>query len=145
MAKKIELKTKKNEITVSSYLNSIEPASVRKEAKQLAKLFKETTGVKPKMWGSSIVGYGEYTYYRSNGDEGQSMASGFSMRKSGPTIYTMPGYKNYSAILKNVGPHKIGKSCLYLKSLDGIDLDKISKLIIQGIKDLKKTHTVTMK
>jgi len=145
MVKKIELKTKKGVLSVPAYLNSIEPASVRKEAKQLAKLFKETTGVKPKMWGSSIVGYGEYTYYRSNGDEGQSMASGFSMRKSGPTIYTMPGYQNYSAILKNVGPHKIGKSCLYLKNLDGIDLGKISKLITKGIQDLKKTHTVTMK
>ena len=145
MVKKIELKSKKNKLSVSAYLNNIEPASVRKEAKQLAKLFKETTGVKPKMWGSSIVGYGEYTYFRSNGDEGQFMASGFSIRKSGPTIYTMPGYKNYSAILKKVGPHKLGKSCLYLKSLDEVDLDEIAKLISNGIKDLKKSHTVTMK
>ena len=145
MAKKIELKSNKNTLSVAAYLNSVEPAIARKEAKLLAKVFKETTGVKAKMWGTSIVGYGEYTYYRSNGHVGQYMATGFSIRKSGPTIYIMPGYQDYSAILKNIGPHKLGKSCLYLKNLDGVDLKIVSKLITRGIKDLKKSHSVTMK
>ena len=145
MANKIELKSKKNKLSVTAYLNSIEPTSARKEAKLIAKTFKDVTGVKPKMWGASIVGYGEYTYSRSNGDVGEYMASGFSIRKSGPTIYIMPGYQDYSAILKDIGPHKLGKSCLYLKNLDGVDLKIISKLITRGIKDLKKSHTVTMK
>lgn len=142
MAKKIEIKTKKNKLSVSAYLNAIEPAPVRKQAKALAKLFKESTGSKPQMWGPGIVGYGEYTYYRSNGDEGQFMASGFSMRKSGPVVYTMPGYKNYAALLDKLGPHKLGKSCLYLKSLHGIDLAVLAELITAGIKDLQKNYTV---
>ncbi len=70
------------------------------------------------------------------------MASGFSMRKSGPTIYIMPGYKNYSAILKNLGSHELGKSCLHLKNLDGIDLAVISKLITKRIKGLIYINTI---
>lgn len=144
MAKKVKIKTTKNTASVAAYLNGIEPASARKDAKALAKLFKETTGVKPKMWGGSIVGYGEYTYYRANGDEGEFMACGFSSRKSGPTLYIMPGYKNYQALLDKIGPHKLGKSCLYLKNLEGVNLKVIARLIKAGIKDLKQTHAVRM-
>ena len=142
MAKKVTIKTSKNSLSVSAYLNSIEPAQARKEAKILAKIFKQASGAKPKMWGTSIVGYGEYTYFRANGDEGEFMASGFSIRKSGPTLYIMPGYNNYQALLKDIGPYKLGKSCLYLKNLQGVDLDVIAKLIKRGIQDLKKSHTV---
>ena len=144
MVKRVSNKTKKNILSVASYLNSIEPASARKEAKQLAKLFKESTGTKPKMWGTSIVGYGEYTYYRANGDIGEFMASGFSMRKSGPVLYIMPGYENYASLLEKIGPHKLGKSCLYLKNLQGINLSAVEKLIKTGVKDLTKTHEVRM-
>ena len=144
MAKKIVLKTSKNSLSVTAYLNNIEPDEARKDAKQLAKLFKQVTGAKPKMWGSSIVGYGEYTYYRANGDEGQSVASGFSIRKSGPTIYIMPGYQDYQPLLSQIGPHKLGKSCLYLKNLRGINLDAVAELITQGIADLQKSHAVRM-
>ena len=144
MAKKIQLKTTRNNTSVTGYIKSVDPL-FQKDARTLLKLFKETTKVTPKMWGSSIVGFGEYTYYRSNGDEGKFMATGFSIRKSGPTIYIMPGYQNYSKILENLGPHKLGKGCLYFKNLEGINLDVIKKIIATGLKDLKKTHAVTMK
>jgi hypothetical protein len=144
MPKKVVLKTKKNDLSVSDYLNSIEPAHARRDAKLIAKLFKETTGASPKMWGSTIVGYGKYTYYRANGDEGEMMASGFSMRKSGPVLYIMPGYKNYSDILEKLGPHKLGKSCLYLKNLEGVDMSVLAGLIKSGLQDLAKSHSVVM-
>ena len=144
MAKKIELKTKKNDLSVTDYIKAVDPR-FQKDAKSLLKLFKDTTDVKPKMWGTGIVGFGEYTYFRSNGDEGKFMATGFSIRKSGPTIYIMPGYQDYSVILKDLGPRKLGKSCLYLKNLEGIDLKVLTKLIKSGLKDLRRTHTVTMK
>ena len=145
MAKKVKIKTTANSSSVSAYLNAIEPAETRKEAKQLAKLFKQVSGAKPRMWGSSIIGYGRYTYYRSNGDEGEMLATGFSMRKSGPVLYIMPGYKDYSKFLNTLGPHKLGKSCLYLKNLQNIDLTTLEKLIKQGLTDLKKTHEVVMR
>lgn len=139
MPKKISLKTTKNNKTVTSYLQELSPDE-QKEAKKLLKIFKEATGQKATMWGASIVGFGTYIYHRKNGDEGKFLSCGFSMRKSGPTLYILPGYSDYSEILKNLGPHKLGKSCLYLKNLDGIDLEVLKKLIITGRKDLKRTH-----
>ena len=140
MPKKIKLKTTKNNQSVTSFLNSIEDPALKRDCKELLKLFKKVTGLKPKMWGSSIVGFGTYIYHRSNGDEGEFMATGFSPRKSGPTLYIMPGYQDYSALMKKLGPHKLGKSCLYLKSLEGIDLKVLERLIKTGLKDLKKSH-----
>lgn len=140
MAKKIKLKTAKNNISPTDFLNEIEDVKLRTDCLTLLKLFKEVTGMQPQMWGDSIVGFGEYTYYRSNGDVGQFMACGFSPRKSGPTLYIMPGYSDYQPLLEKLGKHKLGKSCLYLKSLDGIDLEIIKELITMGLDDLKKTH-----
>lgn len=140
MPQKIQLKTSKNNASPTAFLNAIEDGKLRKDCKALLKLFKETTGMKPKMWGDSIIGFGEYTYHRANGDEGQFMACGFSPRKSGPTLYIMPGYTDYSALLDKLGKHKLGKSCLYLKSLDGIDLSVLAELIKLGLQDLKKSH-----
>lgn len=138
--KKVNLKTSKNNASVSEFLNSIESDQLKKDSKALLKVFKEVTGKKPHMWGGSIIGFGEYTYYRANGAEGRFMATGFSPRKSGPTIYIMPGYENYKDILEKLGPHKLGKSCLYLKNLEGIDMQVFKKLVKQGMKDLKKKH-----
>ena len=143
MPKKIELKTSKNSGSVTDYIKSVD-TMYQKDAKVLLKVFKDTTGVRPKLWGTSIVGFGEYTYHRSNGDVGTFMATGFSIRKSGPTLYIMPGYQDYSPLLEKLGPYKLGKSCLYLKSLEGIDLEALTKLITTGLRDLKKSHTVTM-
>jgi hypothetical protein len=144
MPRKAELKTSRENasLTVTQYLNGIEPDSARRDAKALAKLFKAATGAKPAMWGSSIVGFGEYAYTRANGDHASFMAAGFSIRKTGPVLYIMPGYQDYSAILKKLGPHKTGKSCLYLKSLEAIDMDVLAGLIKRGIADLKKAYTV---
>ena len=141
MPKRIKLKTSKNNASVAGYIKSL-PKDQQADAKTLLELFSDTTKTKGKMWGTSIVGFGEYTYHRSNGDEGQFMATGFSIRKSGPTLYIMPGYTDYSDLMKKIGPHKLGKSCLYLKNLEGIHLPTVKKLIAQGLKDLKKNHQV---
>jgi len=137
-----ENKTKKIKVSVASFLNAVEDPRKRSDAKKIAAMMRRATGKRARMWGSSIVGYGEYTYYRSNGDEGQFMACGFAMRASGPTIYIIPGYRNYQALLKRLGPHKLGKSCLYLKNLEGIDMAVMEQLLIRGIADLQKTHSV---
>lgn len=128
---------------VTSYIKTLGKAG-QSEAKQLIEIFTEVTKVKPVMWGPSIVGFGRYHYTYESGREGDCAATGFSMRKSGPTLYIMPGYKDYSDILKNLGPHKLGKSCLYLKSLEDIHIPTLKKLIRAGLADLKKIFPVTM-
>jgi hypothetical protein len=143
MPKKIVLKNNKKQRSVTDFIASL-PTEMKDEAKDLLNVFKKATGVRPKLWGNSMIGFGEYDYKRSNGDYGTYFATGFAIRKSGPTIYIMPGYNDYTDVLKKLGPHKLGKSCVYLKSLADINQKVLAQLIKAGIRDLKKTHTVRL-
>lgn len=136
-----ENKTKPTKDSVTDYLNSLE-TNVRTEARVLLKIFKETTGMKPVMWGS-MVGFGSYHYKYDSGREGDFFATGFAMRTTGPVIYIMPGYQDYGSLMKKLGPHKLGKSCLYLKSLQGIEVKILKQLIKAGLRDLKKHYPVS--
>lgn len=127
---------------VRAYLNTVDE-QYRADAETLLQLFMDATKTKPLMWGS-MVGFGSYHYMYDSGREGDAFATGFAIRKTGPTIYIMPGYQDYSAILKDLGPHKLGKSCLYLKNLNDIHLPTLKKLIKQGVRDLRKIYPVTM-
>lgn len=142
MPKKVELKTKETKQSPTTFLNTITDEKQRKDAKKLLTLFKNVTGKQPKMWGPAIIGFGSYTYTRSNGDVGEFLATGFSPRKGNLTLYIMPGYQDYSDLLKKLGPHKLGKSCLYIKKLEDIDTKVLEKLIKRGLTDLEKTHQV---
>lgn len=144
MAKKIKLKTARTDKPVSAYIESLSSETARSQATTLLKIFSEETGAKPTMWGNSIVGFGRYTYFRANGDEGEYMATGFSIRKSGPTLYIMPGYNSFENLLFVLGPHTLGKSCLYLKSLDDIHMPTLLELIRSGLSKLSQTHPVTL-
>jgi len=135
-------KTQKTSESVNDFIGEVKPPERQLECKVVMKIMKRVTGKNPKMWGSSIVGYGEYHYTYDSGREGDSLATGFSPRKKALTLYIMPGYQNYEHILKKLGPHTLGKSCLYLKKLDGIDLKVLEKLIETGYKDLKKIFPV---
>lgn len=86
-----------------------------------------------KMWGDSIVGFGQYNYRYATGREGGFLATGFSPRKSNLSIYIMPGYRDLSDILKNLGKYKLGKSCLDMNKLADIDLDVLAQLITAGL------------
>lgn len=141
---KAKNKTVPTKKLVSSYIKTLGKAE-QAQAKQLIKIFTDVTGVKPVMWGPHIVGFGSYHYKYDSGREGDHLATGFAMRKSGPVIYIMPGYKNYGKILKTLGPHKLGKGCLYIKKLEDIHIPTLKKLIRAGLADLKKMYPVTMK
>lgn len=142
MAKKVILKTRKNEANVDAYIKGLKPSVVSEQAKQLNSLFCQITEFEPKMWGGSIIGYGQYVYHRANGDEGEFMATGFAMRKSGPVLYIMPGYSELGTLLEKLGPHKLGKSCLYIKRLSDIDLDVLAELIGGGLEEMKSRYQV---
>lgn len=140
---KYKLKTKENKASVSAFLNSIKDERKRKDSKKILALMKEVTGEKPKMWGSSIIGFGSYHYKYKSGQEGDWMITGFSPRKQNLTIYIMPGYQfpKYKALLKELGPHSLGKSCLYIKHLDDIHLPTLKKLVARGYKDMKTMYS----
>jgi hypothetical protein len=137
---KAKNKTTANKLSVSTFLNGIEDNQKRKDAKAIAKLMKEVTGENPVMWGKSIVGYGQYHYIYDSGREGDFLIIGFSPRKASLTIYIMPGYQNYGDLMKTLGPHKLGKSCLYIRKLENIHLPTLKKLIKRGYTDMKKKY-----
>lgn len=136
-------KTTATDTSISSYLSSLDEET-RAQATQLIDIFKKVTNTKPVLWGAHIVGFGSYHYTYESGREGDSLATGFAMRKAGPTIYIMPGYNNYENMLLSLGPHKLGKSCLYIQSVETIHVPTLKKLIRTGLADLKKIYPVTM-
>ncbi len=141
---KAENKTKPTEVTAAEFLAAVEPEKKREEAQVLDQLFQKVTGWKPVMWGPSIIGYGSYHYKYATGREGDMCATGFSPRKANHSLYIMPGYANFEEILGRLGKHSMGKSCLYIKKLDDVDLDVVAELIEAGLKDLGEKYPVTV-
>lgn len=129
-------KTIATDASVSDFIARVEPRHRAEEALLLDRLFQEVTGFQPKMWGPSIIGYGRYHYRYESGREGDFLATGFSPRKARLSIYIMPGYADFSAILMRLGKHRLGKSCLYVNKLADIDLDVLGELIQAGLRDL---------
>lgn len=135
-----ELKTKPTEERPSKFLKGIEDDQKRQDCLALLSLMEDITGKKPKMWGTSIVGFGQYHYKYASGREGDYFVTGFSPRKQNLTIYIMPGFTRYEAVMSKLGKYKTGKSCLYIKKLDDIDRDLLKILVSQSVEDMAKIY-----
>lgn len=137
-----ELKTKLNNASVQGFLAKISDPKKRKDAQAILKLMKEATGEKPRMWGTSIVGFGSYHYKSErSSQEGDWMLTGFSPRKQNLTIYIMPGFEGHKVLLSKLGPHKLsGGSCLYLTSLEGVDKSVLKTIIRKSVAMMKKRY-----
>ncbi|MGB0422979.1 MAG: DUF1801 domain-containing protein [Flavobacteriales bacterium] len=133
-----ELKTKANDASVEDYINGIQDPKRKSDCVQVVQIMQDILGDPPIMWGKSIVGLGWYEMTYANGKKGEWMISGFSSRKQALTIYIMAGFTRYEEILKRLGKHKTGKSCLYIKTLDDIDLNVLKELIQASVKHLEK-------
>jgi hypothetical protein len=131
-----EAKTKASNVSVSDFIATVGDETRRKDCKQLVKWMSAATGRKPVMWGGSIVGFGRYHYTYASGQSGDWPVVAFAPRKNDLSVYVMPGFDAMKALLARLGPHKTGKSCLYLKSLDGVDgavLQEIIALAVAGM------------
>ena len=129
MAKTAELKTKVNEASVTDFLNNIDEEQKRKDCFEIVRVMEQVTKEKPKMWGSSIIGFGSYHYKYETGREGDMMKVGFSPRKQNITLYIRGGLEEYQGLLKKLGKHSTGKGCLYIKRLSDIDVDVLKEMI----------------
>lgn len=138
MAKSTELKTKLNDASVTEFLNSVEDEQKRKDSFEIMKMMKQVTRAEPKMWGTSIVGFGTYHYKGASGREGDWMLIGFSPRKQNLTLYIMPGFDRYPELMKKLGKHTTGKSCLYIKRLSDVDTAVLKELMSESVKVMKK-------
>jgi Domain of unknown function (DU1801) len=136
-----EQKTKSVPLERETWLATVDPAR-RVEAQDLLEVFAEATGFEPRLWGTSMVGFGRYAYRYDSGHSGESLATGFSPRTAELSIYIMPGYANFGDILSRLGPHRLGKACLYIKRLDRVDKGVLRALIMAGLEDLAKQWPV---
>lgn len=137
-----ENKTQPTDVAVADFIAAVEPPERRAEAAELDALFRRVTGFAPRMWGPSIIGYGSYHYRYASGREGDAPATGFSPRKADLSLYIMPGYADYGAILSRLGRHRLGKSCLYLRHLADADPEVLADLIRAGLADLDRMWPV---
>jgi nucleoid DNA-binding protein len=128
-----EPKTKPTGASVAQFLKALDPVR-RKECQALVALFTRVTKEQPRMWGSSIVGFGSFHYVYRTGKEGDWPLTGFSPRKASLTLYFMDGFEGREAQLSALGRHSTGKSCLYVKKLEDVSLPVLETLIAQSVK-----------
>jgi hypothetical protein len=134
------LKTQRTSANVQAFLEQVEDESRRQDCLTIANLMQEATGEGPAMWGSSIVGFGSYTYTYASGQKGEWFKIGFSPRKRDLTLYIMSGFQGYDSLLAKLGKFKTGKACLYIKKLEDIDLPTLEKLIRLSIEHVVSTN-----
>jgi len=126
-------KTAPKSTSPKKFIATVEHPTRRQDAETLLAWFEEVTGLKPAMWGETIIGYGRYHYKYESGREGDSMLTGFSPRKSSLALYIMPGYQDMADKLERLGKHKIGKSCLYINKLDDVDMEVLREIVTDGV------------
>ena len=135
-----ELKTKLNDSDIVTFLNGVDNDERRKDCFKLLELFEKWTNEIPKMWGASIIGFGSYHYKYDSGREGDWFLTGFSPRKQNLTIYITAGFHEYDDIMKNLGKYSTGSSCLYVKKLSDINIEKLKTLVEISVAHMKKRY-----
>lgn len=138
-----ELKTQKNNASVSDFIKAADPDR-QKDCQALLKIFSDATKEKPVMWGTSIIGFGTYHYKSErSSQEGDWFLAGFSPRKQNLTLYIIAGTNNYPDLLKKLGKHKASSgSCIYINRLSDIDTDVLKELIKTSVEDMRKRYSV---
>ena len=135
-----ENKTKPTKLSVTAFMKGIDDPGMRSDARKVSAMMRKATGARARMWGASIVGFGEYHYKYASGREGDFMITGFSPRKQALTLYVIPGFKPFESLMKKLGKYKTGKSCLYIKRLSDVDESVLEKLIAGSVKHMRKNY-----
>ena len=134
-----ELKTRVNKASVTRFLDSISDDAQRTDSYTIVEMLRTVTKTEPKMWGSTIVGFGTYHYVGKSGREGDWLLAGLSPRKQTLTLYMLGGWDHNAELLAKLGKHSLGKGCLYIRRLDDVNLPVLKRLIADS---LKRARTV---
>lgn len=129
---KAKNKTIETEASVDEFLNSVKDETKKADCLRVKAIMEEISGESAKMWGTAMVGFGNYHYKYESGREGDFMKLGFSPRAQNVTLYIMPGFERYEDLMSKLGKHKIGKSCLYVKKLADVDEEVLKELITES-------------
>ena len=134
-----EIKTKVTNESAESFLNSVENEQRRADGFALLEMYTRITGEKAKMWGPSMVGFGQYHYKSERStQEGDWPLAAFSPRKANLTLYVMPGVVDFGKLLEELGKHKTSKGCLYINKLADVNLKVLESIIKKSYTDAKK-------
>jgi hypothetical protein len=136
------IKTLVNDASVEDFINSVEHEVKRNDSFTVLEMYKRVTNEVPKMWGTSMIGFGKYHYKSERSrQEGDWPLAAFSPRKQNLTLYVMPGFNDYGDLLDKLGKHKTSKGCLYINKLSDIDQTILEQLIMRSYKDAVKEFT----
>ncbi len=133
-------KTEETKVSVKDFINGIEDEKKRKDGLELVKIFKKQTGLEPKMWGPSIIGFGSYHYKYPSGHEGDAPLAAFSPRSTALTFYFCASFDKREELLEKFGKHKTTKGCVYVKKLEDINIVILEKMIVNHLKHMKKLY-----
>lgn len=128
-----EIKTKVTDVNVAEFIQKVAGEVKRKDSFQLVEIFKSISGCEAKMWGPTIIGFGNYHYKYESGHEGDMPIAAFSPRKDSIVLY-FAEFENREELLKMLGKHKSGKACVYVKKLEDINLLILNELTKASIK-----------
>ena len=126
-------KTTETNSSVTEFVNKVENEVKRNDSFKLIEIFKSITGFEPKMWGPTIIGFGNYHYKYQSGHEGDAPLAGFSPRKDSLVLYFAPEFENREVLLSQLGKHRSSKSCVYVKKLGDIDIKILEIMIVNSM------------
>ncbi|HET6542735.1 MAG TPA: DUF1801 domain-containing protein [Chryseolinea sp.] len=133
-------KTTETNSSVTEFVNKVENEVKRNDSFKLIEIFKSITGFEPKMWGPTIIGFGNYHYKYESGHEGDAPLAGFSPRKDSLVLYFASEYENREVLLSQLGKHKSSKACVYVKKLSDIDIKILQTMIVNSMNYAKKLY-----
>jgi hypothetical protein len=136
-----ELKTKQTDDSVTKFLNTVADETKRKDSFEIVEIMKQVTGLQPKMWGTSIIGFGSYHYKYESGHEGEMCLIGFSPRKQNIALYIGVNNGNIPELLQKLGKYKTGKGCLYINKFTDINSDALKQIIKASFNEAKAKHS----
>jgi len=126
-------KTQPTDASVAAFVAGLADERQRADSERLIALMSKVTGEPATMWGPSIIGFGSYHYRYASGREGDAPLVGFSPRKTALTLYASAGEDERADLLARLGPHKVGKSCVYVKRLSDVDEQVLADLVRAGV------------
>ena len=135
-----ENKTKPTDASVDDYIASRANAQQHADCRELMALFKRITRQTPRMWGPSIVGYGSFRYTYESGRTGETPLAAFAIRGRDLVVYLEPDGPEQRSLLSKLGPHKMGKSCLYFRQLADLDESVLEKLVVGSIAQVRQRY-----
>lgn len=135
-----DMKTTENDGDVIGFLNCVENKRRAEDARLVMEIMERLSGLPPRMWGDSIIGFGSYRYKRKDGSAHSFMLTGLSPRKAALTIYIMPGFSAYGDLLAQLGPHRHSSSCLYITRLDKVNIDILEDLIRRSLDEMRQRY-----